>query len=523
MRTRYWAVKDPTSLKYFHLREEEYLILSMLDGRTSLEEVRSRCEAAFAPRTMSNEQLHGYLATLHRCGLVLAEAPGQGQQMLLRGREARRRRLQEAFAGVLAIRFRGINPAPLLDWLYPKAAWIFSPLVVAVALIMSLAALLLVAVEFDTFMARLPDLHAIVGASNLPLLVLALAVVKVLHELGHALACRRFGADCHEIGIILLVFTPSLYCNVSDSWMLDSKWRRIAISAAGIYVELILATVCTFVWWTSAPGILNSLCLNTMLICSLGTVILNGNPLLRYDGYYILSDLVEVPNLSAQAAAALRRLVARWCFGIALPGEPMPARRQALLAGYALASTVYRWIVVIAILMALRLIARPYHLEPLVALLAGVTLGGMLLQPVTALARMAREPALRRRTAPARVALTAALAVAAVTVVLLVPMPMRVDAPLVVDYRDAQRVYVTVGGTLEQFVPAGQPVKKGQTVAQLRDVDVELEVARLGATRSAAGDSQQPGSSAAPRRRRRQRSAGRQGDACRSRRAAGPA
>ncbi len=86
--------------------------------------------------------------------------------------------------------------------------------------------------------------------------MLVLAVVKVLHELGHALACRRFGADCHEIGIMLLVFTPSLYCNVSDSWMLDSKWRRIAISAAGIYVELILAAVCTFLWWTSARGFL---------------------------------------------------------------------------------------------------------------------------------------------------------------------------------------------------------------------------------------------------------------------------
>ena len=260
---------------------------------------------------------------------MVADSPGQGEQLLLRRQDQRRKQRYQTLLGVLAIRFRGINPRALLDWLYPKFRWLFSPLCVAASLLLALAAVLLVAVEFQTFLARLPDFRTILAASNLPWLLVALAVTKILHELGHALACRHFGGDCHEIGVMLLVFTPCLYCNVSDSWMLPSKWQRMAIAAAGMYVELILATVCTFLWWFSEPGIFNSLCLNTMLVCSIGTVLLNGNPLLRYDGYFILADLIDVPNLSASATAAVERLAAQfaWAWTWATSGRRPAADR----------------------------------------------------------------------------------------------------------------------------------------------------------------------------------------------------
>src|SRR5262249_36200893 len=157
-------------------------------------------------------------------------------------------------------------------FLAPRFGWIFSLIAVLGVALLAVAASLLVIAEFDAFRARLPEMRAILSAGNLPLLAVAIAGTKILHELGHALAWRRFGGDCHEMGVMLLVFTPCLYCNVSDSWMLPSKWQRIAIAAAGMYVELFLAAACTLLWWFSAPGIFNSLCLNTMLVCSVGTV-----------------------------------------------------------------------------------------------------------------------------------------------------------------------------------------------------------------------------------------------------------
>ena len=176
----------------------------------------------------------------------------------------------------------------------------------------ALAAAALVFTHFDAFQARLPTFQQFFAGHNWLLLAAALAGAKVLHEFGHGLACKRFGGECHEMGVMLLVFTPCLYCNVTDSWMLPSKWRRAAIAAAGMYVELALAAGATFLWWFSNPGIVNSLSLNTMFICSVSTLAFNANPLLRYDGYYILSDLLEIHNLRQKADAVIRRAVTRW-------------------------------------------------------------------------------------------------------------------------------------------------------------------------------------------------------------------
>lgn len=482
---RYWAVKDPVALRYFHLREEEYLLLRMLDGRASLEQLRAGIERAIAPRRLSIEQVQGFLAALHRNGLVLAASDGQGEQLLRRHGETRRRQRFERLTGLLAVRFRGVNPRPLLDWLEPVTGWLFSPLFVAGVIALAVAAATLIAVQFDTFQARLPELRTIVDASNLPWLILVLAATKVLHELGHALACRHFGGDCHEIGLMLLVFTPCLYCNVSDSWMIASKWRRIAISAAGIYVELGLASVAVLLWWFSQPGLFNSLCLNVVLICSLGTVLFNGNPLLRYDGYFILSDLIEVPNLKSQSTAVVRRLLARWCLGIALPADRgLPPGRQGLLVAYAVASTIYRWVIVVLVLWLLYEFARPYRLEVLVWPVAAATLCGLLWPAVDQALRWARDPT-RRRIAPARAAASIAVVGGAIAFVVLVPLPMRVSAPVVLEYQDAQRVYVTEPGRLERVVPAGQQVRAGETLAELANADVELELARLTSQRDA--------------------------------------
>jgi putative peptide zinc metalloprotease protein len=476
---RFWAVKDPLALKYFHLRDEEYALLTMLDGRTTLEELRRRIEAMFAPRLLSLDELHGFLATLHRHGLVLAASPGQGEQLLARQSEARRRRWIETILGVLAIRLRGVNPRPFLDWLYPKCRFLFVPAFAVFALAMALAALLLVAVRFDTFQARLPELETITSASNLPWLVVVLAVTKILHELGHALACRHFGGDCHEIGIMLLVFTPCLYCNVSDSWMIPAKWRRIAVAAAGMYVEVILASLCTFLWWASRPGLFNSLCLDVMLVCSLGTLFINGNPLLRYDGYFILADLAEVPNLKTESSAALRRLLARWFLGWGEPRDRALVRgRPRWLPAYAIASMLYRVVIVVLILWALAKVLGPYHLEVLVVPVALATLLGMMWPAIVSAARWVRDPA-RRRLAPARFAAACGLLALALGAAFLMPLPMRVTAPLVLEYRDAQRVYVTEPGRLVQTSRAGQKVREGDVLAQLSNPAVELELAQL--------------------------------------------
>src|SRR4029079_11133257 len=152
--------------------------------------------------------------------------------------------------------------------------------------------------------------------------------------------------------------------NVSDSWMLPNKWHRAFIGAAGMYVELVIASTCTFFWWFTEPGLLNNLCLSTMCVCSVSTVMFNANPLLRYDGYYILSDVTEIPNLRQKATSILARKLNKTGQALEEPEDPfLPQRNQIFFALYSIASAVYRWIVLFSILWFLYNVLAPYGLK----------------------------------------------------------------------------------------------------------------------------------------------------------------
>ena len=347
-------------------------------------------------------------------------------------------------------------------------------------LLLALAAATLAAVQFDVLRSRLPDFGAFFNARNVVWLVVTLALAKVLHELGHALTCKHFGGECHELGIMLLVFTPCLYCNVSDSWMLSSKWSRIAISAAGMCVEIVLASICTFLWWFSEPGLLNTLCLNMMFVCSVSTILFNGNPLLRYDGYFILSDLVEVPNLGQQSRVLVSRALSRFFVGLELHDDrAVPESHRGLLALYGVASTLYRWAVVIAILWFCHRLLKSYRLELLAQAMAVVVIVGLLTAPFWNVVSFLRNPAWRRRMNRGRGALTCGALLAAVLAICLVPLPFRVTAPVVLEPQDVHLVYVSVPGTLVKSAPAGATVEPGQRLAQLANLDVLMQVEEL--------------------------------------------
>src|SRR3954452_17174220 len=244
----YWTVKDPLTLKYYRFENEEFAILSMLDGQTSSDFVRERFERDFAPQRISDPQLQHLLTMLHRSNLLIADAAGQGSELLKRDRQRQRREWIATASNFLAIRFRGVDPDRLVSRLNGRVGRIFSLPAAAGAFALIFAALLLVTAEFDTFLARLPTFRAFFAVQNWAWLAVVLCFTKVLHEFGHGLACKRFGGECHEMGVMLLVVTPCLYCNVSDAWMIPSKWRRAGVGAAGMYFELILAAACTFLW-----------------------------------------------------------------------------------------------------------------------------------------------------------------------------------------------------------------------------------------------------------------------------------
>jgi putative peptide zinc metalloprotease protein len=476
----YWTVKDPVALRYYQLRDEERFILGLLDGRLSLDEIVERFEEQFAPRRLRRSELAGFLAMLHREGLVAGIAPGQGEQLLARAAARRWQTWLAALGNVLAIRLPGINPDRFLSAVTPRLSWIYSPAFLFACLLLMAAAATVTLVHFGSLVERLPRLSEFFGPGNLVALAVSLAIVKTLHELGHAVTCKHFGGECNRLGIMLLVFTPALYCDVSDAWMFRDRWRRIAVSAAGVAVELVLAALATLVWSLTQPGWINSLSLNVMFVCSVSTLLINGNPLLRYDGYYVLADWLGTPNLQQQASAALRRGAAWLLAGVELDAprflaEPGPI----LLWSYAIASAIYRCLVIVGILWVLDAALRPRGLSVITMLIALIVLASIVADPVAKTAGFLRSPARRKQVRGRWLLVSTLLLVAMLALVALIPLPMRVSAPAITRPDGGSQVYVTTAGVLTFAAAAGERVEVGQRIAELVNRRLELEVAEL--------------------------------------------
>ncbi|MBM4057165.1 MAG: hemolysin D [Planctomycetes bacterium] len=280
---------------------------------------------------------------------------------------------------------------------------------------------------------------------------------------------------------MILVFTPCLYCDVSDSWMLPNKWKRAAIGAAGMYVEVVIAAIATYLWWNSHPGVFNQLCLDVMFVSSVSTIMFNANPLLRYDGYYILSDVLEIPNLRQKATAVLSRLAYKWCLGIKQREDPfLPQRRLGWFAFYAVASSLYGWFVTLSILLFVWNIFKPYRLQVIGQLLAVAVVWGLVVRPLQGMIKFLRVPGRRDEVKTVNVLTTGVVVGVLAAAIGLIPLPQRVWCAAELRPRGEETVYVSVAGRLEKLlVKPDAMVRKGQELAVLSSLDLELEIAAL--------------------------------------------
>lgn len=485
----YWVVKDPVGLQYFRFQEEEYAILQMLDGQTSLDEVKDRFEDEFPPQKITLEELQQFLGMLHRSGLIIADVQGQGNQLLQRRGERRRKELLAALSNVLCIRFKGIDPERIFNKVYPGIRWFFTKTAMFACIALALSALMLVLVNYRMFVSRLPGFYQFFTPANAFWLLLILGSTKVMHEFGHGLSCKHFGGECHELGVMVLVLTPCLYCNVSDSWMLPNKWHRAAIGAAGMYVELVLASIATYVWWFTTPGLVNNLALNVMFVCSVSTVVFNANPLLRYDGYYILADVLEIPNLRQKATTILSQKAGTWFLGLEAQEDPfLPQKRQLAFALYSIAAAIYRWVVVFSILWFLYSLCKRYGLEVVGWILILASGFGLFIQPLYKLGKFFYVPGRLDKVKKPRMYISLAGLALIVGFVFFVPLPYRVLATVELQARDAESMYVDVPGVLEAVeIHAGQRVEKGDVLARLRNLDLEVSITKLDNARNEIG------------------------------------
>ena len=480
----FFVVKDPIGLRYYRLKDNEHFLLQFLDGKHTLEDAQKAYEREYRPERLKLEDLEGFAQQLLTAGLAMSDSPKAGKQLFDRRGKRQRQEWLQKFTNILYIKIPIFDPERILQRMLRYVGWIFSGLFFLLSVGLMLAAVLLVATHFETFRSKLPNYHEFFSFKSVVYLWISLAVVKVIHEFGHGLSCKRFGGEVHEMGFLLMCLSPALYCNVSDAWVLPNKWHRIIISAAGIYVELVIAAIATFVWWyTPTQPFINNLALSLMVVCSVSTVVFNANPLMRYDGYYVLADWLEIPNLREKANRYLTNLVLDRCLGIEIPPEEyMELWRKLLFVIFAIVSYIYRWVVTFSILYFFYSFLRPHKLEVVGNALTLAAIGSMTIWPLYRLGRnihrRGRLPDMKR----GRVMVTTAVVLAVLVVVCFVPVPIsRLRGPgLVQAHPDAtsQVVLRRTAILTELKVLPGDRVTRGMTLAVFRDLDLEEKQAQ---------------------------------------------
>lgn len=474
-RRRMWVIKDPFREKFFHLSADELLILQNLDGRRTVEEAYETFQHQRPDRFLGADDFVSFVAHFVREGLIAGgTTPPPKKKSWI-----------ERLPNPLAIQLPGWDPTGFLRTTYPLVAWIGTrPAFVAGALL-ALGAALCVLSSLDRLLLDLSQARNWATADFLLTFLVLLSLSKGIHELAHAYSCVRFGGACRKSGVMLLLLMPTLYCDVSDAWLMPSRRHRILVSAAGMLAELVLASLAAFVWWGTAPGLPHFLALSLMTVCSLNTVLVNGNPLLKYDGYYILSDAIGRPNLASDATEALRKGFLRIVFGAQTGGRPeLDARPEWPAVVYGLASGGYR--IAMAVLIAYGLVRAGHRQpwEPVATLLAAVILGGLVIRTAAPLAREIVRQGRERFVGWGRLS-TGLVVLGMVAVgVALVPISNPVKAPALVELAASQDVFLTVGGILSECEPAGTVVNEGSLIARLRNPELEIRLLDLESQRA---------------------------------------
>lgn len=446
-RGRTWYVlQDRASDRFHRFAPAAYHLIGLMDGRHSVRAIWESATATLGDEAPSQDDVIRLLAQLHGSDLIVCDVLPDTGELTERADRIARRQWASRLSNLFAWRWPLCDPDRFLTALLP----VVRPLISWPGFLLWLG---LVGLGLVLGGLHWPDLtHDLIAQVTTPhslmVLWLLFPLIKLLHELGHGFMTKAFGGEVHELGVMLLVFTPVPYCEASAAWAFRDKRQRVLVGAAGMMVEAALAALALVVWINAEPGLVRTAAYNTIFLAGVSTVLFNLNPLLRFDGYYMLMDWLEIPNLRVRATAYVRYLCERYLFGAREVSRPdATAGERAWFLGYGVASSVYRAMVTVAILLFLG------ELSPLLGILfAAMTAVGMLVVPVAkGLSYLFRSPSIDAVRGRA-MAVTAVLFALPVCGLSLMPAPFHTIAEGVVWAPDESVVRAGADGFVRQVV-----------------------------------------------------------------------
>lgn len=478
----WYVLENPSNNEFSRISVEAYRFVGMLDGQRTVTEVWRTCNEQLGDGAPTQGEVIQLLGQLYSSNLLYAELAPDTEGLFSRYRTRIKRQVQGFLTNLLFIRIPLLDPDHFLNRWIGIFGWLFSWVGLLLWLTIMTAGLYFVIGNIRELIYQSSD---VLAPDNLVLLYLSMIIIKVCHEFGHAFACKRFGrlngsgGQVHVMGVMFLVFVPLPYVDASSAWAFRKKWRRAIVGMSGVIVELAGAAIAVIIWANTSTGTLHIIAYNIIFVASISTLLFNGNPLLRFDAYYVLSDLVEIPNLSQRSKSYIYYLVKKYCWK--LKGTHNPANSPGEMIWfvfYGIASTAYRIFICIRILLFLndRLPKALFILVPFFAVSAIIA---WVLVPIGKFIRyLATSGELARTRGRAVASTLGGLALIIVCIgILRVPDYCRIEG--IAEPVDLAIVHAESDGFVTDFLPTDQTVTPGEK-ALVEAVNPELEAEKKG-------------------------------------------
>ncbi|MEP5763875.1 MAG: HlyD family efflux transporter periplasmic adaptor subunit [Halieaceae bacterium] len=464
-----WRLYDPVTNRFFDLGWIEVELLRELRSNTDPELDSGKLARIIADRAnamCNSQQVDDFLQFLEDHDLFWMEGERALEQRQKLEQSHWSSLLQRIWRQYLFLRIPILYPDALLDRLLPYVGWAFRPLTWWILLVNTVLAVYLTSRQLDYFLGTFVSYFTPLG---LVYFSLAVILAKILHEFGHALVARHFGCSVRAMGVALLVFWPILYTDTTDAWRLRSRRQRAMIGLAGMTVEMGIASICLLLWNLMPDGILRTILFMLSTSTWLMTLFVNLNPLMRFDGYYVLSDLSGVENLQERSNAMGRWRLREWIFGY---GRKAPEQGRRWLIPFAYAVWLYR----LTVFFGIAFIVYTYFFKALGVILAAAQVVRLLIMPIgkeVLLWWEWREDAARRHLRRSAVLLSAAL------LLLVVPVDNELELPAYWQSQSVLTLYAPIGGRLETMPTANlAQLPAGEEVVVIASPDLEFQLAR---------------------------------------------
>lgn len=467
---RWHVLYEPFTNQFFRVRAGAWDFLARLREDRTVQQCWEEALAQHPAEAPGQEEVIQLLSQLYQSNLIRSDMAPDAAKLFERYQKRRSREVRSKWLSLLFIRIPLVDPDEFLVRPLPLVRWLFSWAGAAMWLAVFGWALKTGVENWDRLWQQS---QSVLAPGNLAWLYVAMIGLKLLHELGHAFTCRYFGGPVHTLGVMILVFSPLPFVDATSAWSFRERWKRVAVGAAGMAVELFVAGLALFVWAGTGPGLVNSIAYNLIFIASVSTLLANLSPLLKFDGYYILCDLVDMPNLSQRSGRIWRHWTERYLFGWKQSVSPADTRREASWLGiFGAASFVYRFFLFGGILF---FVAGQWLLLGTVMAVAGVVT--WVLVPLGRLVHYLSANPRIERVRQRAVLSTLGLAAGLVGLLAVVPMPQTFTAPGVVRAEKYTVVYTgSEGEFAELVVEAGTLVKEGAVLMRLTNPELDLEI-----------------------------------------------